>query len=224
MNNPPRLAAVAALALAAPAASAQLALDLPTSSYDIFCDGCYPPSAGNFTTPAGVFAYFTVIDGDGAGCYGQAIAEIQLTDTTAHFSCLALARGYLTEARAQATFTVNVLEPCRITGSIGFQQDGYSGIGCELTANGNLVASGPSQFDFEMQPGQLVFSGRASSALFEQTTNKANITLLATPLTCPADVTTTSTNPGDPGYGVPDGVVNGADLSRYVELWLGACP
>lgn len=37
---------------------------------------------------------------------------------------------------------------------------------------------------------------------------------------CIADVTTTNTNPGDPDYGTPDGTVDGADLSFYVELWL----
>lgn len=38
---------------------------------------------------------------------------------------------------------------------------------------------------------------------------------------CPsADVTTTNTNPGDPMYGVPDGIVNQADLSFYVERWM----
>jgi len=41
---------------------------------------------------------------------------------------------------------------------------------------------------------------------------------------CQADVTTTNANPGDPGYGIPDSVVNGADLSFFVELWLAACP
>lgn len=36
------------------------------------------------------------------------------------------------------------------------------------------------------------------------------------------DVTTTNTNPGSPLYGVPDLVVDGADLSFYVERWLAA--
>ena len=39
-----------------------------------------------------------------------------------------------------------------------------------------------------------------------------------------ADVTTTNTNPGDAGYGQPDGTVNGADLSFFVENWLAGCP
>jgi len=39
-----------------------------------------------------------------------------------------------------------------------------------------------------------------------------------------ADRTTTETNPGEPGYGVPDGTINGADLSYYVELWINGCP
>lgn len=41
--------------------------------------------------------------------------------------------------------------------------------------------------------------------------------------TCVADVTTTNTNPGQAGYGTPDGAVDGADLSYYVELWLSGC-
>lgn len=42
-----------------------------------------------------------------------------------------------------------------------------------------------------------------------------------TPLTrCPADFTTTNTNPGDTNYGIPDGTVDGADLSFFVERWL----
>ena len=36
----------------------------------------------------------------------------------------------------------------------------------------------------------------------------------------PCDVTTTNTNPGDPLYGIPDGIVDGADQSHYVEKWL----
>lgn len=35
-----------------------------------------------------------------------------------------------------------------------------------------------------------------------------------------ADLTTTNTNPGDAFAGVPDGVIDGADLSFYVEKWL----
>lgn len=37
---------------------------------------------------------------------------------------------------------------------------------------------------------------------------------------CVTDVTTTSTNPGQAGYGEADGVSDGADLSYYVERWL----
>jgi len=37
---------------------------------------------------------------------------------------------------------------------------------------------------------------------------------------CAPDLTTTNANPGDPGFGVPDTVVNGADLSYFVEQWL----
>ncbi|MEM1331450.1 MAG: hypothetical protein AAGG07_12915 [Planctomycetota bacterium] len=36
-----------------------------------------------------------------------------------------------------------------------------------------------------------------------------------------ADVTTSNTNPGDPGYGRPDGVVDAADLTFFVEQWIG---
>lgn len=41
----------------------------------------------------------------------------------------------------------------------------------------------------------------------------------ATP-SCIADVTTTNTNPGDVGYGEPDGTIDGNDLSYFVEFWL----
>jgi len=37
---------------------------------------------------------------------------------------------------------------------------------------------------------------------------------------CPVDLTTTNANPGDQTYGFPDGNVNGADLSFFVENWL----
>ena len=40
---------------------------------------------------------------------------------------------------------------------------------------------------------------------------------------CLVDITTNNTNPGDPGFGEPDGLVNGADLSLFVELWLSGC-
>lgn len=35
-----------------------------------------------------------------------------------------------------------------------------------------------------------------------------------------ADITTTNTNPGDTGYGSGDGVIDGADISYFVEQWL----
>lgn len=37
---------------------------------------------------------------------------------------------------------------------------------------------------------------------------------------CIADLTTTNSNPGDTGYGVADGSVDGADISYFVEQWL----
>jgi len=40
------------------------------------------------------------------------------------------------------------------------------------------------------------------------------------PCWCPGDKTTSDTNLGDAYYGEPDGEVNGADLSYYVEHWL----
>jgi len=39
-----------------------------------------------------------------------------------------------------------------------------------------------------------------------------------------ADLTTTSANPGDPQWAIPDAVVNGADLGLFVELWLAYNP
>lgn len=43
---------------------------------------------------------------------------------------------------------------------------------------------------------------------------------LGTP-TARADLNTTNSNPGDPGWGMPGGQVDGADLSFYVEQWIG---
>ncbi|MEM1331526.1 MAG: GC-type dockerin domain-anchored protein [Planctomycetota bacterium] len=39
--------------------------------------------------------------------------------------------------------------------------------------------------------------------------------------TCVADVTTSGTNPGNTGFGVPDGNVDVSDLTFFVEIWLG---
>ena len=39
-----------------------------------------------------------------------------------------------------------------------------------------------------------------------------------------ADVTTTGAGLGDPGYGVPDGQVTGADINYYVNAWVAGCP
>lgn len=36
---------------------------------------------------------------------------------------------------------------------------------------------------------------------------------------CPADFTTTGTNSGDPGFGVPDGVTNVSDFLFFVDVW-----
>ena len=36
----------------------------------------------------------------------------------------------------------------------------------------------------------------------------------------PADITTTGAALGDPGYGVPDGLVTGADIQYYVNAWV----
>lgn len=44
--------------------------------------------------------------------------------------------------------------------------------------------------------------------------------LIAEPFPVYADVTTTHANPGDAGYGLPDGVVDGADLSYFVEVFM----
>lgn len=37
---------------------------------------------------------------------------------------------------------------------------------------------------------------------------------------CTPDLTTTNTNPQDPGYGNADGTLDGSDLSYFVEFWL----
>ena len=40
------------------------------------------------------------------------------------------------------------------------------------------------------------------------------------PSPCRPDITTDGANPGDPGYGVPDGAVTVADLTYFVEQWI----
>lgn len=40
----------------------------------------------------------------------------------------------------------------------------------------------------------------------------------------PADMTTQGAGIGDPLYGVPDGLITGADIQYYVNLWLAGCP
>lgn len=47
----------------------------------------------------------------------------------------------------------------------------------------------------------------------------ANVYLAIT-IECPADVTTQGAGVGDPGYGFPDGIVTGNDISYYVNLWV----
>ncbi|MEM1331483.1 MAG: GC-type dockerin domain-anchored protein [Planctomycetota bacterium] len=41
-------------------------------------------------------------------------------------------------------------------------------------------------------------------------------------VSCTPDLTTNNTNPGSPGYGVPDGVVSSADLTYFVESWINS--
>jgi len=41
---------------------------------------------------------------------------------------------------------------------------------------------------------------------------------------CEADVTTQGAGVGDPGFGVPDGLVTGADINFYVNLWIVGDP
>jgi hypothetical protein len=41
---------------------------------------------------------------------------------------------------------------------------------------------------------------------------------------CPADLTTQGAGPGDPGFGVPDGLVTGADINFYVNAWVAGDP
>ena len=46
----------------------------------------------------------------------------------------------------------------------------------------------------------------------------------ANPPLCVADVTTRNASPGDPLFGVPDGLVTAIDLNYYVNLWVAADP
>jgi|GEM_PF-1170679 len=39
------------------------------------------------------------------------------------------------------------------------------------------------------------------------------------PVNCPSDLTTANASAGDPGYGVPDGMITQADLSFFVNAW-----
>ena len=39
-----------------------------------------------------------------------------------------------------------------------------------------------------------------------------------------ADVTTTGAGQGDPGFGLPDGQITGADINYYVNIWILGCP
>ena len=41
---------------------------------------------------------------------------------------------------------------------------------------------------------------------------------------CRADMTTQSAGQGTPGYGVPDGIITGADIQFYVNLWINLAP
>ena len=47
---------------------------------------------------------------------------------------------------------------------------------------------------------------------------------LGCPVLCSADVTTQGAGSGDPGFGAPDGLVTGADINYYVNLWVAGCP
>ena len=44
------------------------------------------------------------------------------------------------------------------------------------------------------------------------------------PPPCPPDVTTAGAFEGDPGFGVPDGAVTGADLNYFVNFWVDSGP
>ena len=41
---------------------------------------------------------------------------------------------------------------------------------------------------------------------------------------CPADVTTAASNPGDPQFGQPDGLVTVSDLTFFIEAWINQIP
>jgi photosystem II stability/assembly factor-like uncharacterized protein len=61
-----------------------------------------------------------------------------------------------------------------------------------------------------------------STTLLAATHGRGLWTLDVQPLLdCPGDLTTTGAGVGDPGYGVPDGQVTGADLQYFVNFWVG---
>lgn len=80
-------------------------------------------------------------------------------------------------------------------------------------------------FDFDGQP-RVVDDPATPNTGYASTTGPIDIGALEFQPgpECIADVTTTNTNPSDPGYGEPDGTVDGNDLSYYVEQWLAGCP
>lgn len=96
--------------------------------------------------------------------------------------------------------------------------EGDSGGPLLVDIDGELRLIGVNAFTF----GSGVFSGVGSGSGMSYTGNQAAyIAGFIQNNRCDADFTTTSTNPGDPGYADPDGTVDGADLSYYVERWLG---
>lgn len=94
-------------------------------------------------------------------------------------------------------------------GSFAFNGSGLSGRG-DARGLGGLVVSAQLSYDVD-----------ADSTFGSAADESYNALLYLGYIARRSDVSTTNSNPGDAGYGVPDEIVDGADLSYYVEQWLG---
>ncbi|MEM1330593.1 MAG: GC-type dockerin domain-anchored protein [Planctomycetota bacterium] len=74
--------------------------------------------------------------------------------------------------------------------------------------------------DAQSDPFWMVFAKNVTQQELDAAADYARNTLSTCPDAPTADLTTDGTNPGDPGYGEPDGAVTVSDLTYYVEFWI----
>lgn len=219
------LAVLAVLALAAPAANAQLAYSDGGISTGVY--GCYPKVTNPDDQDA--IEYLddplkpthgrSMITGNNLpDCSSLAEVRLWLTDTTAMMICGAshqdLSADDNPEAYATSYFVLEVLEPCRITGTFSGQGQGVS---AELNDGANqwFVYDGTTPeetFDFMMQPGLLwIYAQADASFAFDNAFSEVIIRLTATPLTtCVVDLN-------------GDGILDNGDILSFVTLFLAGC-